>query len=101
MSRTSAASAAVPATGSSACRRVRVSPPCDRDHDTLMPCSSAPPRENRPSSGSDQVIVGAIAFSSGGLDRAAIHWVFAKQLGPYIPPEPLESGSAAAHRTVS
>jgi hypothetical protein len=32
----------------------------------------------RPSSGSDHVINGAMAFSPGGFDNAAIHWVLPK-----------------------
>lgn len=44
----------------------------------VMPTSIAPPRVHSPSSGSDHVIIGAIAFSSGGLAGAAIHWVLPK-----------------------
>lgn len=40
-----------------------------------MPSSIAPPHVHSPSSGSDHVITGAIAFSSGGLASAVIHWV--------------------------
>jgi hypothetical protein len=49
-----------------------------RDQGAVMPSSIAPPRVHRPSSGSDHVINGAIAFSSGGFDSAAIHWVLPK-----------------------
>lgn len=67
----------------------------------VMPSSIAPPRVHRPSSGSDYLISGVIALSSGGFDSAAIHWVLPKWLPLHMPTKPFEPGRAAAHRTVS
>ncbi len=48
--------------------RTSASAPIMRVQGAAMPSSIAPPRVHSPSSGSDHVTIGAIAFSSGGLD---------------------------------
>ena len=40
-------------------------------------------------------------FSEGGRMTAACHWVLPKYERPYMPTDPLEPGSFAAHSTVS